>query len=391
MRYLIPSLLLAGLLTSCSSDSEDTTETGLPASTRDAVSTYAEIVEATYVDSAAAAVALDSAVQAFVAAPSEAGLTTARTAWIASREPYLQSEVFRFYDGPIDNADDGPEGMINAWPLDEAYIDYVEDDPSAGVINDGTTTIDAETLMSLNEQGGEENIATGFHAIEFLLWGQDQSATGPGERSYQDYLVSAEASAPHGDRRAQYLTVTSGLLASQLGDLAAAWGTSASYRTEMVAADPADGLRRILTGMIVLSGFETGGERLQTALDSGDQEDEHSCFSDNTHRDMVQDVQGVQNVWLGSYTRTDGQVVSGVGIQKVVQDVDPELAQQVTDKIAASLSLAKALQPPFDQEIALDNAAGRARVEALIVSLREQEKLLEQVFRKFKLDIPQPE
>src|SRR5690606_25305744 len=217
MRYLIPSLLLAGLLTSCSSDSEDTTETGLPASTRDAVSTYAEIVEATYVDSAAAAVALDSAVQAFVAAPSEAGLTTARTAWIASREPYLQSEVFRFYDGPIDNADDGPEGMINAWPLDEAYIDYVEDDPSAGVINDGTTTIDAETLMSLNEQGGEENIATGFHAIEFLLWGQDQSATGPGERSYQDYLVSAEASAPHGDRRAQYLTVTSGLLASQLG------------------------------------------------------------------------------------------------------------------------------------------------------------------------------
>lgn len=391
MRYLIPSLLLAGLLTSCSSDSEDTTETGLPASTRDAVSTYAEIVEATYVDSAAAAVALDSAVQAFVAAPSEAGLTTARTAWIASREPYLQSEVFRFYDGPIDNADDGPEGMINAWPLDEAYIDYVEDDPSAGVINDGTTTIDAETLMSLNEQGGEENIATGFHAIEFLLWGQDQSATGPGERSYQDYLVSAEASAPHGDRRAQYLTVTSGLLASQLGDLAAAWGTSAGYRTEMVAADPADGLRRILTGMIVLSGFETGGERLQTALDSGDQEDEHSCFSDNTHRDMVQDVQGVQNVWLGSYTRTDGQVVSGVGIQKVVQDVDPELAQQVTDKIAASLSLAKALQPPFDQEIALDNAAGRARVEALIVSLREQEKLLEQVFRKFKLDIPQPE
>lgn len=391
MRYLIPSLLLAGLLTSCSSDSEDTTETGLPASTRDAVSTYAEIVEATYVDSAAAAVALDSAVQAFVAAPSEAGLTTARTAWIASREPYLQSEVFRFYDGPIDNADDGPEGMINAWPLDEAYIDYVEDDPSAGVINDGTTTIDAETLMSLNEQGGEENIATGFHAIEFLLWGQDQSATGPGDRSYQDYLVSAEASAPHGDRRAQYLTVTSGLLASQLGDLAAAWGTSASYRTEMVAADPADGLRRILTGMIVLSGFETGGERLQTALDSGDQEDEHSCFSDNTHRDMVQDVQGVQNVWLGSYTRTDGQVVSGVGIQKVVQDVDPDLAQHVTDKIAASLSLAKALQPPFDQEIALDNTAGRARVEALIVSLREQEKLLEQVFRKFKLDIPQPE
>jgi len=390
-RNLVFSLMLAGLLTSCSSDADDATKTGLPTTAGAAVSDYAQIVEATYADAAGDAEELDSAVQAFVTAPSEASLKTARAAWIAARETYLQSEVFRFYDGPIDNADNGPEGMINAWPLDEAYIDYVEGDASAGIINDPSTSIDTETLMSLNEQGGEENIATGFHAIEFLLWGQDFSATGPGDRSYQDYLVGAGASAANGDRRGKYLTTVSELLAFQLAQILDAWRDNGTYRTEMIAADPADGLRRILTGMIVLSGFETGGERLQTALDSGDQEDEHSCFSDNTHRDMVQDVQGIQNVWLGSYTGRGGTEVRGVGIQQVVQDADPALAQQVTEKIAASLALANALQPPFDQEIALGNTAGRARVEALIVSLREQEKLLEQVFRKLNLDIPQPE
>ena len=78
---------------------------------------------------------------------------------------------------------DGPEGLINAWPLDEAYIDYVEGDPAAGVVNDPDTypTIDAELLTSLNEQGGEANISTGWHAIEFLLWGQDLSTDGPGD------------------------------------------------------------------------------------------------------------------------------------------------------------------------------------------------------------------
>ncbi|MCB9606737.1 MAG: iron-regulated protein [Polyangiaceae bacterium] len=389
MRFLIPAAVMAGLLVSCSSSDDTTASGGLPSSASDAVATYANIVEATYQDTAQTAGELDSAAQALVASPSQGTLDAARTAWFASREPYLQSEVFRFYDGPIDNPDDGPEGMINAWPLDEAYIDYVEDAPESGIVNDPAETIDAETLMSLNEQGGEENIATGYHAIEFLLWGQDHSETGPGDRSFDDYTTGADATAPNGDRRGVYLTTTTGLLKSQLDGLVAAWAPGQdNYRKEIESVDPREAFRRILTGMIVLSGFETGGERLQTALDSGSQEDEHSCFSDNTHRDMVQDVQGVKNVWDGHYHRLDGTMVTGVGVGEVIAAVDADLAKQVGDKIDASLALAKALKAPFDQEIALSNTEGRARVEALIVSLREQEKLLEQVFRKLELDIP---
>lgn len=373
-------------LVACGDDEEKTPS--LPENTTQAVSNYAEIVSASYEDSLAAAMELDTAVDAFIADPTDATLSAARQAWLDSREPYLQTEVYRFYDGPIDNADDGPEGLLNAWPLDEAYIDYVEGDATAGIVNDASITISADTLLELNEQGGEANVATGYHAIEFLLWGQDMDTEGAGNRPVADYLT--DGGTANADRRAAYLGTVSDLLVQHLQDMVDAWDASAAnnYRATWDAAEPIDGLANVLTGMIVLSGFETGGERLQTALDSHDQEDEHSCFSDNTHRDMIQDIQGVQNVWLGSYTRLDGSTVSGPGIQDVIAAVDADLATQITTQIAESLSLANALQPPFDQEIASGNTEGNARVAALITSLQTQESLLEDAFRAFDLDIP---
>jgi putative iron-regulated protein len=352
----------------------------------EAVDTYSRIVLASYEDSLAGAEELDAAIADFLADPSAETLADARDAWLTAREPYLQTEAYRFYDGPIDNPDDGPEGQINAWPLDEAYIDYVEGDDKTGIINDPDETIDAESLLALNEQGGEKNIATGYHAIEFLLWGQDQSADGPGDRPYTDFVPGGTAG--NQERRGEYLQVTSALLVEQLGGLVDAWkaGDDGNYRAQLLAAKPKEALRRILTGITVLSGFETGGERLQTAYDTGDQEDEHSCFSDNTDRDMVQDVRGIQNVYLGKYERTDGDVVDGTSIEAAVAEVDEGLAEDIAERMEQSFDLAQALEPPFDREIAFDNAAGRKRVLALIDSLAAQEKLLMDVFVAFELE-----
>jgi putative iron-regulated protein len=359
----------------------------VPENTSEMMTNYAAIVSASYEDSVTAAKDLDAAIDTFATDPTQANLAAARQAWLDSREPYLQTEVYRFYGGPIDD-EDGPEGLLNAWPLDEAYIDYVEGNADAGIIQDDSVEISAASLESLNEQGGEENIATGYHAIEFLLWGQDMNPDGPGDRSYTDY-VDAEGNAANSDRRTLYLTTASDLLITHLESVESEWAEGGNnYRATFVASEPADGLRDVLTGMIILSGFETGGERLQTALDSGDQEDEHSCFSDNTHRDMIQDVQGIQNVYLGTYTRLDGTKVSGTGVKDVIAARDADLANEIEAQIAKSLAAAKAMNTPFDQEIASDNTEGRARVEALIVSLRAQEDLLEDAFRLFELDIP---
>lgn len=391
--FLIVAAILGFGIAACGSETEKDDGDKLPKNTAEAVQTYSKIALASYEDSLSEAKKLEVALKAFVAEPSDATHVAAKNAWLASREPYLQTEVYRFYDGPIDAPEHGPEGLLNAWPLDEAYIDYVEGDDSTGLINDVSVTIDADTLEAMNEEGGEENISTGYHAIEFLLWGQDMNDDGPGDRPYTDYVKGDGGTAANADRRGQYLTTVGAMLVDHLDQVANAWkaGKSDNYRAEFEAADEKEALRRIFTGMIVLSGFETGGERLQVALDSGDQEDEHSCFSDNTHRDMIQDVQGVKNVWTGTYTRVDGSKVEGVGISEVVRQIDAELAGKLDKSIDESLRLANALEIPFDQEIARTNTEGRARVRALIDSLRKQEKELQEVFRLFKLSIPEPE
>lgn len=388
-KALTSALLVAGALgaaVACSSESDTEEEGALPAETSEAINTYGAIVYASYVDSLEAAKDLDAAIESFIEDPNEATLDAARQRWLDAREPYLQTEVYRFYDGPIDNPDHGPEGMINAWPLDEAYIDYTIDDPSSGIINDPDVEISAEALMALNEQGGEKNIATGFHAIEFLLWGQDQSDDGPGNRSYTDYVVADGDG--HADRRALYLRTVSGLLIDHLQGLVDEWKAGEdNYRADFEKLEPKVALGRILTGMINLSGFETGGERLQAALDSGSQEDEHSCFSDNTHRDMIQDIQGILNVWQGHYLRADEDEVEGVSVESIVREVDAELAAEIDDKIHESLDLANDLETPFDQEIAPDNDAGNERVSKLVTALHEVDGALEHAFDKLGLEV----
>lgn len=410
--------ILGALLLSACTDAKTSALNLMP----DAAETYSQIALASYEDSLSTAQDMDTALQALISSPSESTLTSARNSWLDSREPYLQTEVYRFYEGPIDN-EDGPEGLLNAWPMDESYVDYTRGQMGlnmTGIVNDTSVTIDGATLESLNEQGGEENIATGYHAIEFLLWGQDFSDEGAGNRSYTDYVdrgsagtfgcydptthvvdcvavaenecsagtMWAENACPaNSDRRGLYLSEASTLLTGHLSLLVDEWAAdSENYRATFAAMTAEEQMTKILTGMIVLSGFETGGERLQTALLSGDQEDEHSCFSDNTHRDMIQDIQGIQNVYLGTYGS-----ISGTGIKDVVESFDADLAARLESEIQASLDAAQDLQIPFDMEIAAGNAEGNARVETLITALRTQEKTMEEVFRGFGFAIPDPE
>ena len=315
----------------------------------EAVATYADIVYAGYEDSHALALELQSAIEAFVTEPNEDTLQTARDAWLAAREPYGQTEAFRFYGGPIDDAD-GPEGLINAWPLDEAYIDYVDGDPDSGIINnvDAYPTIDAELLQSLNETGAEENISVGFHAIEFLLWGQDLNADGAGERPFTDYTT-----APNADRRGQYLSITAGLLVDNLAYLLEAWSPDAgdNYRANFLARDPNEAITAMLTGIGVLSKSELAGERMFTAYDNQDQEDEHSCFSDNTHRDIINNVLGVRNVYLGEYTRIDGSTISGTGLDDVMAAVDAEANARTLELLSLAGEQVDAIPVPFDRAI----------------------------------------
>jgi putative iron-regulated protein len=331
---------------------------------------YARLVYASYQDAADGARSLADCVDGFLAAPGEASLNHARQAWIDARVSYAQTEAFRFYDGPIDAV----EGRINSWPIDENLIDYVEGEPGAGVINhlDLYPRVTADLIASLNEKGGEKNITAGFHAIEFLLWGQDLNDEGPGQRSPRDYV---DGQAPNADRRRDYLRAATHLLVEDLQTLVKEWAPerAGNYRARFLAMPPDDALAAIFKGIGILSGSELAGERLTVPYETKEQEDEHSCFSDNTHRDLLYDAIGIQNVYLGRYVRANGERVEGHGVQDVLSRVNPALAAKLAGQIDASVAAARALPPPFDQAIrGIDTAPGRVAVKRLITALRAQ-------------------
>ena len=333
------------------------------------VSHYADGVHALYSKSLASATAMDATIDIFLTEPTPATLELAKRAWLTARDDYSPTEAFRFYGGPIDNEENGPEGLINAWPMDEAYIDYVEGNPGAGIINDSDTypEITEELIESLNEEGAEENISTGWHAIEFLLWGQDLNENGPGSRPVEDYTTSQNS-----DRRGMYLATTSDLLLIHLQGLVDAWapGQSGNYRAKFMAMDADDSLNNIITGIGELSRGELAGERMTVAYEERSQEDEHSCFSDNTVADIIGNARGIKMVYTGDYG-----VVAGPGVMDLVAAVNNDLATSLNREIRRSVSLASEIPSPFDlhlRESIPNSEPGRESILRTIESLEGQ-------------------
>lgn len=345
---------------------------------------YGAIVHASYEDSVTEAKVLLEKVEALIEAPSEHTLAAARKQWIKARLPYLQTEVYRFYDGPIDD-ENGPEGLLNAWPMDEAYVDYVEGQPDSGIINNVEVypSITVELIEALNEKEGEENISAGYHAIEFLLWGQDLSAEGPGERPYTDFT-----SAKHADRRKDYLLATTQLLITHLEQLVEAWAPGKKNYRSQFESNLGDSVKSIFKGVNTLAGFELAGERLLVAYESQAQEDEHSCFSDTTHNDMIYDIQGILNVWTGRYERIDGTVLQGAGMKSLIEKLDPAKAEQLSALFFKALKQAKAIPTPFDQAlIGKDDAPGRQAIMALVETLEKADGLMKQLSGKREFNL----
>jgi putative iron-regulated protein len=338
---------------------------------RQVVAHYTQTVRESYADAVAAAHALRVAVDSFARAPGEDSLRAAREAWKKARDAYSPTEAFRFYGGPIDHPQTGPEALINAWPIDEAYLDYVQGNAQAGIINHPREypQITKELLVSLNEKGGEKNVSTGFHAVEFLLWGQDRSAKGPGERPYTDYVVDKT---PHAARRAQTLRLLAELLESDLTRVAEQWkpGAANDYSAELSGAPLAESLRRIYTGVVSLSIDEMAGERMTVPLEKSDQENEQDCFSDYTARDLASNQAGIRRVYYGD--------AKGPGLEAVVKAIDPRLAARTDARLKATDRAIAALQKQsFDRVIAAkESSTDRKAARRAIAALEEQARTL---------------
>ena len=367
IKNFILFILLVFGFSSCSKTETSKEESNQNASSaKQVVLNYANIVHASYVDSLNLAKNMQEKINNFLEAPSQKGLDEAKQSWVDSRFPYLQTEVYRFYGGPIDD-EDGPEGLLNAWPMDESYVDYVKGSLKSGIINNPADypEITQELLLSLNEKEGEENISCGYHAIEFLLWGQDFNTDGPGNRPFTDYTTAANA-----DRRKEFLKVTINLLIENLQSLVDEWAPEKkNYRYSFVNSKPKESFQKILLGMTLLAGFELAGERILVAYESKAQEDEHSCFSDTTHNDSIYDIVGIKNVWTGKYTRADGSIIEGPGIRSFALSIDTDLTEKIDNSLKLALKTSMEIPRPFDQAILAEKGSDTSNS---IISLVEE-------------------
>ena len=334
---------------------------------------YADLVHAAYGASIASAEEMRESIGRFLDRPTQARLAASRTAWIAARDDYVVTEPFRFYGGPIDDPKTGPEGLINAWPMDEAYVDYVAGDANAGIVNDRAAypQVTEAVIVESNEKGGETNISSGWHAVEFLLWGQDRSKDGPGARPASDYTTARNTR-----RRASYLRLTTERLLSDLRSVQAPWAPGGAYRAEFLD-DPDAALTKIFRGIGTLSSHELAGERMAVAFESKDEEDEHSCFSDNTNADIVNDLRGIRMAYDGA--GPDDDAADRASLATLVTEADPDLAQDVSRALDASLAKAEAFPATFETMIAAPSGTpASTAIEQTIESIEAQSELLKQ-------------
>ncbi len=330
---------------------------------RKLVETYADIAYHTYADALAKAESLRGAIDQLIAKPTQLNLIFARTHWVEARLPYLQSEVFRFYGGPIDG-ENGPGPLLNGWPVDPAAIE--------GIIRDSVKhpSITKSSISALNKSGEEQEVTTGYHVIEFLLWGEDKKAGGPGARSFTDYAAADVMAA----RRAAYLKAAIGLVISDLKTLVNAWKTGATtnYRAKFLALPAETALQNILTGIAGLAGYEVAGRSLGLALESQKNRDEQSQFSDTTHLDVLHNTAGIANVLAGAYVGITGKFkVKGTGVISFAESSSPEHANALRSAINSAVKNVNAITSPFDQAIQGDDASpGRMSIKQGIESLQ---------------------
>ena len=374
MRFRLISVIFAALFgtTTLRADFElfiDTPE-GQPFSNQVAfefLSNYATLAWYLYSDAVKSAVQFNMAIYRFRKEPNAKTFAEAKAAWIEARKIYGRTEVYRFSEGPIDLME--LEILINAWPIDESYIDYTRDDPHSGMVNrpDMLPKITSLELRRRNQAGGEANVSTGWHAIEFLLWGQDHYAEGPGRREWTDYTT-----APNADRRMAYLVASTELLRSHLVAVAQEWSLSNydNHTGDFFLKRPATLIKQIMRGVTSMAGRELAAERMSLALRSKSQEDEHSCFSDTTHLDLIANMEGIEAVLTGKFDPVFAPPLAGKGLLDLIADANPAAADAVWEKFIAAKERVTSIDAPFDQAIvAGENDPAFLKVKASVQSL----------------------
>ena len=109
---------------------------------------------------------LQSSTTEFLSAPNSTNQKQAKRAWLQAHKAFLGSNLFSLV------SQNQLIFQIDAWPIQEGFLDSIPNYPQSGIINDLTVAIDTESLQEQHGITDSREVSLGFHALEFLIFGR---------------------------------------------------------------------------------------------------------------------------------------------------------------------------------------------------------------------------
>lgn len=320
MRAALLMMALTATMAGCSPDDGPETSTG-PSPEVQAVLDHVgdDVIVATYADFDREAAALASACRRLDAAPSDSLLAAARVRWHAARIPWEQAEAFTF--GPVTFAN--LDLALDSWPLNTVDIDATLA---------GTDAITPESVAALDPT------TRGFHAAEYLLWGED------GHRHAADMTL----------RERDYLVAVAEIMARDAARVHAVWsGTNGYAALLQTAGEPGntayastdDAVYELLMGVLFIT-EEVAAEKIQVTLQSGTDRFAESRYSRSSKADIENNLQSVSNMYEGTFGDQQGP-----GLSRLVAARDPALDARFRAELASARAAVAAIPGPLEDAV----------------------------------------
>ena len=325
---------------------------------------YTLLGYAMYSDAFSAVAELWKEIKVFDEAPSEPTFLQARHAWQTSRLAYDRTEVFRFPRSPIE--EENLEELINAWDVQAGVVEAdIIGDP------DAFPEISRQVLVQLSRSPEAPGVVTGWHVVEFLLWGPVGTERDARLTKFTDDGLA--------DRRRAFLRAAMDLLVFHIGRVRGDWeeenydnfaGAFLMERQDVV-------LGAVFTGISTLTREVMAGERLRAPLADNDPAQLLSRYSDTTTDDLLANLEGLKSIYGGTYVTSHGRPVTGDGFKVLVASVDAALAEALDAALENATAKVEAIPRPLGIVLAEGDPAERATVIAAAEALEAVSDLTE--------------
>lgn len=293
--------------------------------------------------------------------PTEDSLAEAQLAWQEVRVPWEQGEAHIF--GPVDALSIDPH--LDTWPLNT---------------NDLETLLATQSGFTATELKVWNDDVQGFHTMEYLLFGD---GINDNNKSIEELTMLER----------EYLAAAAEVFKGYTDDLYNAWtvtqdstdSNSPAYQDLLLIPDndvyssKLAVVQELINGMIGIVDEVANGkiaDPFGASIDTTDTSKVESQYSWNSLADFTDNIQGVQNVYLG---RMPSQSSNDIGIYDFVKAADEAIADRINSEISLAINLIKAIagdnDMPFRQ--AINDVDARVRIQAAIDSLAVVQTSLE--------------